>query len=323
MDATASLQRRLLLAGLLAFAACMAFILAAKVGSAQNTLSIGLDVDPTGNTADSLGPIDSCVSVKRGDTFQVDIFVEDVVGLSAWEVLFRYDPSVVTITDRDVKMFLANNPSSDVFDASEPLPDGAGLYRLTAADLAIPHAPEDGSGVLARLTLQAAASGVSPAEIARIDDDGNGTVDVGPLLQDPSLNPIPPADAGGFFAGPIINATISVDSPCPEATPAPSPTPATATPPPAESPTPAVSPEPVVTPSPSATEEETASPTATSARTTTPTIVATSTGTPAGTENNDDGAPWVIVCVAAGVVGALAVATGAVFFVRGRRGHAD
>jgi hypothetical protein len=288
--------------------------------SAQGTPSIGLDANPAGNTATSLGPIDSCISVKSGDTFQVDIFVADIVGLSAWEVLFRYDPSIVTIADRDVKMFAASNPGSDVFDASEPLPDGGGLYRLAAVDLAIPHAPEDGSGVLARLTLQAAAGGVSPAEIARIDDDGNGTIDVGPLLTDATLNPIPPADAGGFFSGPAINATIAVDSPCPEATPTPSPTPAT-TPPPVESPTPAISPGPGETPSPSATETALASPTATSPRTTTPTVAVTPTGTPIANGNDDDGgSPWVIAIVVAGVVGALAVGGGATLFLRARRG---
>ena len=316
-----SLRRLLFLVGLFALAACAAAIIEATSGAAQDTPSIGLDADPADNAATSLGPIDSCVSVKKGDTFQVDVYVADVVNLLAWEIYFGYDPSVVTIVDRDVKMFLAGNPGSDVFDPSEPLPDGGGLYRLAAIDLAIPHAPDSGSGVLARLTLQAVGSGISPAEIARVDLDGNGTIDAGPLLTDERGNPIAPSDAGGFFAGPAVNGTIAVDSPCAAVTPAPSPTAAT-TPPPTESPTPETSPEPALTSSPSATVGP-ASPTA-AARTTTPTITTTSTATPTGgNEDNDDGGPpWVIAYVAAGLVGALALIGGATVFVRGRRGRA-
>ena len=302
---------------LVALVALMTAILARAEATAQQDLSIGVDADASGNTATTLNTIDSCVSVKNGDTFQVDVFVTDVSDLLAWEIYFRYDPSVVTIVDRDAQMFLAGNPGSEVFDASEPLPDGGGLYRLAAVDLAIPHSPDSGSGVLARLTLEAVARGASPAEIARIDDDGNGTVDAGPLLTDAAGNPIAPSDPAGYFAGPIANATIAVESPCPEATPAPSPTAAT-TPSPTESP----SPEPTLTSSPAAGA---ASPTVTPtvARTTTPTIAATSTATPNGDNDNDDGGPpWVIAFMAVGLVGALALIAGATIFLRARRGRA-
>jgi hypothetical protein len=230
---------------------------------------------------------------------------------------------VVTLADRDVRMFLASSPGSDVFDPSETLPDGGGLYRLAAVDLAIPHSPDSGSGILARLTLQAAASGVSPAEIARIDDDGNGTIDAGPLLTDAKGKPIAPSDASGFFAGPIANAVIAVDIPCEDVTPVPSPT-SVATALPAESPTPQTSAEPSLTSSPTVTPK--ASPIATPAvtRTTTPATSATSTATPA-VDGGDGGggSPWVIALVAGGLVGAVAVAAGAILFVRARRASAS
>jgi hypothetical protein len=323
MDVSASLQRLLLLVGLLALAASASPLIGTTSGSAQDAPSIGLDADPAGNTANSLGPIDSCVSVKKGDTFQVDIYVADVVDLSAWEVLFRYDPTLVKIVDRDTQMFLAVSPGSDVFDASEPLPDGGGLYRLAAVDLAIPHSPDSGSGVLARLTLQAVAGGVSPVEIARIDRDGNGTTDAGPLLTDPAGKPIAPSDAGGFFAGPIANAAIAVDSSCETITPVPSPTTA-ATPPPAESPTPEASPEPALTSSPTATTPVPASPTTTAVvtRTPTPTTTATSTPSPTGNGGDDGGPPWLIVGLAIGLVGALVLIAGGALLLRARRGRA-
>jgi len=316
----ASLPRLLLVLGMLALAAWASHFTRAIDGSAQDLPSIGLDVDPAGNTATSLESIDSCISVSRGNTFQVDVFVADVVDLSAWEILFRYDPAVVKLVDRDVQMFLAASPGSEVFDPSETLPDGGGLYRLAAIDLAIPHSPDSGSGVLGRLTLQAMASGVSPAEIARIDDDGNGTIDAGPLLTDADGTAIAPSDPRGFFAGPIANAAIAVDISCEAITPVPSPT-AVATPPPAESPTPAASPGPALT-SPTATTPGTALPTNTPAvtRTTTPAPTASSTPTPAVTDGDDDGGlPWVIALVVAGLVGVLAVGTGATLLMRARR----
>jgi hypothetical protein len=317
-----SLRYLLLLGGLLVFAGCTAAIIGAANGSAQDALSIGLDADPAGNTATSLGIIDSCVSVKKGDGFQVDVYVADVVGLSAWEILFRYDPSVVTIVDRDVRMFLAASPGSDVFDPSETLPDGGGLYRLAAVDLAIPHSPDSGSGALARLTLQAVASGVSPAEIARIDDDGNGTIDAGPLLTDAAGKPIAPSDPSGFFAGPIANAVIAVDIPCEAVTPVPSPT-SVATPPPEESPTPQASAEPSLTSSPTVTPGASPITTPVVTRTIAPATSATSTPAPAvNGGDNDGGSGWVIWLVAAGLVGALAVGAGAAIFVRARRRNA-
>jgi hypothetical protein len=317
-----------LVASLLGIAVWASNLAGATTGLAQSAPSIGVDADPAGNSATSLKSIDSCVAVSKGDTFQVDVFIEDVTDLSAWEVLFHYDPSVVKLTDRDVKMFLAASPGSDVFDPSETLPDGGGLYRLAAVDLAIPHSPDSGSGVLARLTLQAVASGVSPAEIARIDQDGNGTIDAGPLLTNASGKPIPPTDPSGvFFAGPIANAVIAVDTTCEAVTPVPPPT-SFATPPPAESPTPEGSAEPpptssrTVTPgaSPTTAPGATHTPTPATTATATPVAPATTTPTPAVNAKDDDGgSPWIIVLVAVGVVGALAVGTGAVFFVRARR----
>ena len=316
----ASLQRLFLLLGLLGLAACAFHFSGISNGLAQDEPSIGVDADPAGNTATSLGSIDSCITVSRGDTFQVDVFVADIDDLSAWEVLFRYDPTVVTLADRDVRMFLAASPGSDVFDPSETLPDGGGLYRLAAVDLAIPHSPDSGSGVLARLTLQAAASGVSSAEIARIDDDGNGTIEAGPLLTDASGNPIAPSDPNGFFAGSIANAVIAVDTPCEAVTPVPSPT-FVGTPPIEGSPTPQASAEPSLTSSPTVTPG--ASPITTPPVTRTITPATSATSTPTATVNGEDddgGSGWVIWLVAAGVVGAVAVAAGAAFFVRALRG---
>jgi len=209
---------------MLALAASTGGILARGYSAAQEAVSIGVDADPTGNTATSLGPIDSCVSVSTGDTFQVDLFVTDVPDLLAWETYFVYDMSVINIDSRDVMMFQAANTGSNVFDVSEGLPDIDGQYGVAAVDLAEPPAPDSGSGVLARLTLKAIGTGVSPASLSPIDINEDGRIDLGPFLTASRGESIGDQDEDGFFDGPISNAQIAVDTACPGGTPVASPT---------------------------------------------------------------------------------------------------
>lgn len=273
--------------------------LARAQDDAQDTVSIGVDADPAGNTATSLGPIDSCVSVSTGDTFQVDVFVTDVRDLLAWEAYFAYDMAIVNILDRDVMMFQAANPGSNVFDVSEGLPDIDGSYRVAAADLARPHAPDSGSGVLSTLTLKAVGVGISPASLSPIDVNGDGTIDLGPFLTDSQGESISDPDGDGFFDGPISNAQIAVDTACPAGTPVASPT----APSPSPTPPTAISPTPERTPG-------------SSAPGTTPTLAQPETATPPPVSptpegqvaTEDEGSPWTGSPAIIGyVVGGLAV----------------
>jgi hypothetical protein len=213
---------------------------------ASPTLSIGVDANPAGNTATSVGTIDVCTSVSNGAIFHVDIFITDVTDLLAWEAYFVYDRSVINVIDRKVDMFLAANTDSNVVNLSEAVPNRIGLYRSGAADIeCTPDTPapcEDGSGVVARLTLQAVGPGVSSASLPLLDLDGNTATDVGPILKDLNSQPLGDANGDAFFDGPIFSAWIAVDQACPSEpppTPNPWPTPspsATGTPTPAPSP---------------------------------------------------------------------------------------
>jgi hypothetical protein len=187
---------------------------------AQDGLEVGVDANPSGNSATSLGSIESCTSVRIGETFSVDIFVANVKALLGWEAYFVYDTAVVNVVDRDVRMFQASSPGSSVFDASEGLPDDDGRYRLGAADIAEPPSPDSGSGVLARLTLRSVGAGVTPASISPIDTNGDGTPDLGPSLVDVSGNPIGDADGDRLLDNPAVNAWIAVDTACPTGAPA-------------------------------------------------------------------------------------------------------
>jgi len=262
-----------------------------------------MDANPAESTATSLGPIDSCVSVSTGDTFDVDIFVKDVTDLLAWEVYFTYDSSIVNIVDHDVEMFQAGNEGSNVFDLSEVLPDLDALYLLAAADLGDPPAPDSGSGVLARLTLKAVGPGISPARVSPIDFNNDGTMDLGPFLNDLHGDPIGDADNDGLFDGQISAAQIAVDTACPPGTVAPTATRVAA------SPSPTSPASPTVATTPAVTKTATATPSAVSS---TPTaVVASPTPTETlPTDGNDGsnwtGRPWIIGYVVGGLAVLLA-----------------
>ena len=287
----------LLAAALLATAMLAGIVVGGGESTAQTRTSIGVDANPAANAATSLGPIDSCMSVSTGDTFDVDIFITDVTDLLAWEVYFVYDGSIINIVDHDVQMFQAANEGSNIFDLSEVLPDLDARYGLAAADLADPPAPDSGSGVLARLTLKAVAPGISPASVPLIDFDNNGTMDLGPFLSDMHGNPIDDLNNDTFFDGQISAAQIAVDTACPPEGVVATPTRTAA------SPSPTSPASPTVKATPGVPKTATASPTATA-------VVASPTpGERPPTENGDStwtGRPWVIGYVVGGLAVLLA-----------------
>lgn len=263
--------------------------------AAQQAVSLAVDADPSGNTATSLGSADECAGVATGDSFQVDIVVRDVEDLLGWEAYVIYDASVLKLTDRDVRMLLAANAESNVFDASDAPVSANGRYRVAAADIADPPAPDSGSGLLARLTFDAVAPGVSLVALPRLDVTGDGRPDVGPILTAAGGQRIGDSDGDAFFDGPTADAWIAVDTPCPsEPPPLPSVTPFT--PPPS---TPAVIPTrsatPLATPTPTPTP-----PTAT------------------GASDDGDDLPWPLMAgLGAGV--AVLTASALLWWLRARR----
>jgi len=309
------LQNARLAGALLAAAMLAAVILHGGESMAQTRTSIGVDANPAESTATSLGPIDSCVSVSTGDTFDVDIFVKDVTDLLAWEVYFTYDSSIVNIVDHDVEMFQAGNEGSNIFDLSEVLPDLDALYLLAAADLGDPPAPDSGSGVLARLTLKAVGPGISPARVSPIDFNNDGTMDLGPFLNDLHGKPIGDADNDGLFDGQISAAQIAVDTTCPPGTVAPTATRVAA------SPSPTSPASPTVATTPAVTKTATATPSAVSS---TPTaVVASPTPTETlPTDNNDGsnwtGRPWIVAYVVGGLAVLLAAGVALLAITRRR-----
>ena len=181
---------------------------------AQEITSLGIDVIPTDNTPTPVMQIDSCASAREGDTFDVDVIIENVTDLLAWELLISYDPEVLEIRDKDATLFQGANPGSDVLDLSEETPDDDGRYLLQSFDSADPDSPDSGSGVLARLTLKAKGPGISPLNIDKPDIDGDGKPDRGPLLRNVAGDILGDDDGDTLFDGPISNAEIRVGEAC-------------------------------------------------------------------------------------------------------------
>lgn len=274
-----------------AFAALSASILAVAIlttsavhpphSGAQEPVSLAVDADPSENTATSLGPTDQCVAVQPGESFQVDIIVRDVEDLLGWEAQVIYDVSVLRLTDRDVKLFLAANAGSNIFDASDPTPDTDGRYRIAGADIADPPAPDSGSGVLARLTFEALSPGVSLIALPLLDSNGDGRPDFGPILTTVSGERVGDSDGDTLYDGPTSDAWIAVGTACP-AEPPPLPTVGSVTPVPGTAQPPR--PSPSVVPSP------------------------TPTPPPAAGSGSDGGPPWALIGGLAG--GAVVLAAG-------------
>ena len=202
-------------AGILA-AAFLSPVLYTAAARAQGGPTLGIDVEPSDNTATSLGVRNVCIAVHKGDTFNVDVTVQDVTNLAAWEAYLALDTKVVSVTDRDVQLLLSTVGQRNTFDTSESVPEDAsddGIYRIGGAIISEPPVGVNGSGVLARLTMQATGSGVSDLSIKPIQTDVHNPI--GPVLTDVDANHLGDSNNDSFFDGPILDAKVAVDQACP------------------------------------------------------------------------------------------------------------
>jgi hypothetical protein len=201
---------------LLSVAAAFLALIIVAPARAQEGSTLAIDANAEGNTPTALGQRDVCIQARTGDTFQVDVTVENVAGLSAWEAYMALDTSVVHVVERDVQLLLASVPGSNPFNISESVPEGAGddgRYRIGGANISDEPLGVTGSGVLARLTMQAAAPGISKLSVQPIQTAVGSPV--GPTLTDVDANHIGDEDGDSFFDGAILDATVAVDQDCP------------------------------------------------------------------------------------------------------------
>lgn len=180
---------------------------------AAGDASLAVDTIPTGNAADEVDDVDACAAADEGDTFSIDVVVQDIDDLLAFTVPVGYDEEVLRIVDRDVKLFLEAT-GGEAFDGSNQTPNETGAYEASGFDSSDPLSPESGSGVLVRLTVEAIAEGTSPLSIQGIDLTDDEIVDRGVLLRNADSLIIGDEDGDSFFDGPREDAEIRVGTDC-------------------------------------------------------------------------------------------------------------
>ena len=181
---------------------------------AQGGGTLAIDTEPSDNSATLIGVRTVCIAVETGQDFPIDVTIENVQDLSAWEAYLGFDDSVVNVVDRDVQMFLTSSPGANAFDLSESVRDDESPFRVGAANIADPPQGVTGSGVLARLTLTAVGSGVSDLTVRSQQTDFTGR-QIGPTLTDVNGNSIEDSDDDSFYDAPILDARVAVDQDCP------------------------------------------------------------------------------------------------------------
>ena len=129
-------------AALVTLAAVASLMLTTSAGSGSGTMVVGIDADPSGNTAITLGTIDRCIEVSSGDTFDLDVFVDAIPedqDLAGFNYLLNYDPSKLQVNVCNNEMLIASEPGSYLWvEAScdpENLPDTDGELLVAAGDL--------------------------------------------------------------------------------------------------------------------------------------------------------------------------------------------
>ena len=188
----------------------------AGVGVGSTRLAV--DILPAGNEPTVIDAVETCAAASVGDVFRIDIVIEGVEDLLAWEIALSYDPEVLTVEGRDVEVFQDANSGSRVIDVSAATPDSTGRYVLAAVDSADPPSGDSGDGVLAHLTMMAIGKGTSPVTMTKLDLDGDGDVDQGVFLRRIDGKIIGDEEGDDtLFDGPVDGAEVRVEGECPGA----------------------------------------------------------------------------------------------------------
>ena len=130
----------------------LAAALALLAGSASAT-SLSVSVGPP--------------AVHVGDTFALDVLVDDVAGLYAYQFDLAFDPSIVRAVDVAEGSLLASGGAATSF-APGAIDNLFGTVLFTGNTLLGPAPGASGGGVLARLRFQALAEGLTPLSLGNV-----------------------------------------------------------------------------------------------------------------------------------------------------------
>ncbi len=144
---------------------------------AQENVTVAIDTDTTGNTANSGvdvpgGTVQECNTMAVGGSLNIDVVVDEVNAadrLDSFQFQLLYDPSLVHVTaeaDVDLNQMLAVNADSSVLPIIQ-IDNVNGVLGIGASDFG-ELIGEAGNGVLARITLSGQASGASALTLTRL-----------------------------------------------------------------------------------------------------------------------------------------------------------
>ncbi len=200
---SAKIKRNGLKGGLVALLLLAALALAGRL-AAQSGPVVSVDAIPDGaNTAASVGSIDTCRSAASASTFTTDVVIQGVTGITGMEAHLLYNAAVLRVTGVSYS-FLIGSAGGIVLELGDLVPDTDGDFKLGV--VTFPLTTASGSGVLARVTLEAVGAGTTMLDLTNVK------------LSDSLGGPIQPADPlTGIYSGPVNDASVVVGGTCSDA----------------------------------------------------------------------------------------------------------
>src|SRR3989344_813972 len=225
-------------------------------------------------TATTVAVTPASQNVFVGDSATVTIEATTEIGLGAYQVDLRFDPTILQVTGVNDGGFLGST-SRSVVPLTPIIDNLSGQVTVGAVSFGSNQGPT-GTGILVNLTFSTAATGTSPLALTNVTltqtdatvipaTSSDATLTVAELIPSPLPSSEPP---------PLPTPTLD-----PSPSPAPSPTPTSQ-----PSPTPTVepSPTPIISPEPTATPIASPLPSASPSPLPTPTLTPTPSPTPSG-----------------------------------------
>jgi len=184
------------------FAAVAVLLVQPQSPQAVTAPTVSVDTEITGNSAITVGAVDTCQSVAASaGPLSVDIVIQGVTSLSLFEADLLYGGAVLTVVDPVLSEFILAEPPFPppvVFDFSDAPPDNDGVFHIALAS----NGSGSGSGVIVRLALQPTGSGTSHLKLDKVS------------MQDFNESPLQPLDGQGFYTGTVNEGRIVVDGVC-------------------------------------------------------------------------------------------------------------
>lgn len=141
---------------------------------------VAIDMDVTGNPANGLlSSVETCAQVPVGGQIQIDVIVDEIdvqEKLKGFEFDLNFEDSggpgtgTVKVVGNDVAQMIVANSGSSLLNLSDSTPDATSPFKAAATDLGSPVSAvsEVGEGVLARITLEGVADGISALTLSGV-----------------------------------------------------------------------------------------------------------------------------------------------------------